>query len=332
MVVCAYEDRVSDLVGLKLLVLSLAQHCPGLPIHLFCPSATPEFCQWIEKYPQVQLRELPNLNIKGWNVKPDILMYLLDEGHEQAIWIDSDIIVTKDFRPLLAHLTDDTLVVAQENCWESSKGSVERTKAWGLSHGRSLVDVACSCVIRVTPAHRRLLEAWKQYLADPVYLEAQPKWPRPFHLMGDQDVLTALLGSSEFADIKLHWLRRGVDIAQCFRADGYTVGERLANLFSGLPVFVHAQGPKPWRDKGKDGVATGVAVTYLELSPYCFAARPYSEQLNEDTSWINIESTLGKVLHTLTFGNPSLQGLPLALQAQMQRVGIRSAVKHLLSR
>lgn len=322
MLICAYEDRVSDLVGLKLLILSLARHCPDLSVNLFCPTATPDFCRWLKIHPQVRLREIPAMNTQGWNVKPDILLTLLNEGHNQVIWLDSDIIITKDFKPLL-DVTDDTLVVAQEHRWDT-QGSEPRTNGWGLPHGRKLASTVNTCFIRVTPAHRRLLEEWKRYLATPAYREAQAKeWSQqPVHLVGDQDVFTALLGSSAFADVKLHYLRRGLDIAQCFQADGFTVSERLANLFCGLPVFVHAQGPKPWRSKREQG-------TYLELSPYCFAARPYRKQLNEDTSWIDIESRLGKILHILALGHPSLQGLPLALNAQLKRIGVRSTLKYL---
>ena len=328
MVICIYEDRASDLVGVKLLILSLARHCPDLSVQLFCPTATPNFCRWLEMYPQVRLRELPATNNRGWNVKPDILLMLLSEGYNQVVWIDSDIIITKDFRHLLAHTADDTFVAAQENRWEALNGSVARTEAWGLAVARELESTVCSCFLRVTPAHERLLEEWKRCLAVPAYLEAQKKWPRPVHMIGDQDVLTALLGSSAFADVKLHYLKRGTDIAQCFQADGYTVGERLTNIFSGLPVFVHSQGPKPWRDKGKEGIDR----TYLELSPYCYAAQPYCQQLNEDSSWLNIESSLGKVLSTLALHHPSLQGLPLALQSQLRRVSVKTIVRQFASR
>jgi Nucleotide-diphospho-sugar transferase len=322
MIICAYEDRPSDWVGLKLLVLSVAQQCPGVSIHLFCPTATAEFQDWLQQYPQVHLRSLPTLKGQGWNVKPDLLLSLLNEGHQDVIWIDSDIIVNRDFRSLLATVTSDTLVVAQEHRWETHN-SAEFTQGWGLPFGRELGGVICSCFLRVTPAHQPLLQAWKQCLAHPQYLQAQVTWPRPVHMIGDQDVLTALLGSSQFAGIPIHWLRRGRDIAQCFRECGYTVGERLTNLF-GLPALVHAQGPKPWRNAHEE--------TFLELAPYSAVAQRYRSQLDEDTTWITVHSQLGKVYNRLTFGHPSLRGLPFALWAEIKRASVKAMIKTLLKR
>ncbi len=49
-------------------------------------------------------------------------------------------------------------------------------------------------------------------------------------MQGDQDVLTALLTSTEFADIPLKMLRRGKDIVQFDGVWGYTTTERLAEF------------------------------------------------------------------------------------------------------
>jgi lipopolysaccharide biosynthesis glycosyltransferase len=288
---------------------------------LFCPAATPAFLGWLKQHPQVQMRELLAKEVKGWNVKPDLLLQLLDEGHEEVIWIDTDILLTKDFRFLISDERANNLIVAQEYRWEPMQGSSTRTQGWKLPYGRELDSAVCSCFIRVTPSHRELLEAWRDCLREPVYLEAQASGNRPFYLLSDQDALTALLGSSRFADIKIDWLKRGLDIVHCFREDGFTVGERLVSIFRGLPVFVHAQGPKPWRNMHQE--------VYLELSPYSSVAQQYRQSLDEDSSWIDVKSGLGKILNMATFAHPSLRGLLIALQAQLKRIGIRSTLRYL---
>ena len=49
-------------------------------------------------------------------------------------------------------------------------------------------------------------------------------------MTGDQDVLTALLGSERYAGIPMNVLERGRDIVMNFGPAGYTVMERLRNL------------------------------------------------------------------------------------------------------
>ncbi len=71
-------------------------------------------------------------------------------------------------------------------------------------------------------------------------------YERPVHMLGDQDVLTALLTSSEFSDIPLHMLRRGPDIIQFDGVWGYSIPERITNLLGWGPTFIHAGAAKPW--------------------------------------------------------------------------------------
>jgi hypothetical protein len=65
-VVCLYEDRPTDLVGLKLLILSLEQYSPDVPIYVFFPTATYAFRQWLAQHPQAQLQTL-EASASGWN-------------------------------------------------------------------------------------------------------------------------------------------------------------------------------------------------------------------------------------------------------------------------
>ena len=51
---------------------------------------------------------------------------------------------------------------------------------------------------------------------------------RPIHMQGDQDVLTALLSSTEFAHIPLKTLRRSKHIVQFDGVWGYTTAGAAA--------------------------------------------------------------------------------------------------------
>jgi lipopolysaccharide biosynthesis glycosyltransferase len=53
----------------------------------------------------------------GWNVKPQALLQLLSEGHREVVWIDSDIVATKDVRPAFAQLDSGVLVATEEALW-----------------------------------------------------------------------------------------------------------------------------------------------------------------------------------------------------------------------
>lgn len=327
MIVCVHEDRAEYLVGLKLTVLSLVRYCPDLPILISCPRPPDSFRQWAGTLPNVQLLTDPNLAGLSWNVKPTILLRCLNEGHRDVIWIDADILINRDFRPRLAHLDDQTLVVTQEVYWGQEQGGSHRTVAWGLQPSRTLPATVNTGIVRVTPHHVELLKAWQTMLAHPAYRQAQlqPYYERPLHMLTDQEVLTALLGATEFSDIPVEMLERGVDIAQCFGPAGYTPTERLHNISQGLPAFIHSMGRKPWeRAPSPSSIwSSGEPLPrrlrkyydyiHLELSPYTSIAREYREQLGEEATWLEVKSTPARLLATLSANHPTLQGLPLAV-------------------
>jgi hypothetical protein len=327
MIVCVHEDRPEYLIGLKLTVLSLTRHCPDLPVIISCPHPPDTFRQWVATLSNAQLMADPNLAGLSWNVKPTILLKCLNEGHRDVIWIDTDILVNQDFRPRLGHLDDKTLVVTQEVYWGQQQGGNHRTLAWGLKPERILPTTVNTGVVRVTPQHIELLHAWQTLLNHPAYRQAQlqPYYERPLHMLTDQEVLTALLGSTEFSDIPIKMLERGVDIAQCFGPAGYTPTERLHNLRRGLPAFIHSMGRKPWERapspkqvwSSKEPLLRRLRKYYdyihLELSPYTALAREYQEQVGEEATWMEMKSTPARLLATLSAGHPTLQGFPLAL-------------------
>src|SRR4026207_2194996 len=107
-------DREAWEPSLRVLLASLSLHCPDVPISLFYPVANQAFRRWLSEYPQVRLQTECLRNGYGWNVKPQAIMQLLDAGFDEVIWIDSDILVTRDIRPLV-HALDEAVFVATEH-------------------------------------------------------------------------------------------------------------------------------------------------------------------------------------------------------------------------
>jgi len=326
MVVCVHEDRLANLTGLKLTILSLTRHCPGLPILVSSPGVDEGTRDWLARMPHVQQIAETGLGGKGWSIKPDILLHCLEHGHRDVTWIDADILVTRDIRPLLAALDDRTMLVSEEVYFGQRQGSYHRTLAWGLQPARKLRTTINSGLLRVTPEHVPLLRIWRRMMQDPAYLQAQrsPHHARPLHLLSDQEVLTALLGSTLAADVPLHMLRRGHDVAQCFGPAGYTPLERLAGLRRGLPTFIHAMGRKPWDRQASPHDARSPRSLlarlrrryehlHAELSPYTCEARRYRDDLSpQETAWLTPVSMIGRVMTATAAGHPTMTEFPLA--------------------
>jgi hypothetical protein len=304
MIACTYEDRKTALIGLKLLVLSLARHCPDLPLHVYCPQPGVAFEEWAGRQPNVCLLNPPSGIIGGWDVKPNLLLHRLNAGFDEVLWLDTDLVLTRDLRDSFGQMTEQTFVATEEHRWVTGHGTTERTERLGLPVGRLLPNTICSCVLRITSFHRPLLEQWHTALqrADYRKTQGQPFDERDWALGSDQDVLSGLLGSTRFASVPLRLLRSGREIAHCFCRQGYAVRDRLRNLLTGLPPLVHAQGPKPWELPG---------VLFAELSPYCSASLPFASQLSEPAPWLRPRTLLARILNTLAFGNPNLRDLPL---------------------
>lgn len=318
MVICIAEDRTSEEVALELLLLSLNRHCPGVPIVLTYPPASPEFRQWLTRIPQCQLRTASPPGQSGWNVKPYLLFQLLNEGYDPVWWVDSDILVIADFIQRLRHIPPETLVACEDAIYGSHIEQGRRTKAWGLELGRVLPTTLNSGVIRVTKHHIPLIQRWSRLLEDPDYRAAQKKqwYERPLHFMGDQDVLTALAGSKEFSHVPLHKLRRGAEIIQYFGFSGYTVAERVGNLVHGPPLFIHCQGWKPWQNPSVSfslhHLRSYLRFLYIELSPYELEAQRYLDALGHVVPWLTRPSSSTRIGRYLGFNHPALVGLPMS--------------------
>ena len=329
-IVCVAEDRKVCEPGLKLLIMSLHAHCRDLPLHIFYPPADVTFISWIKNYPRVNLRVAPIPDTFGWNVKPQAMLFLMDLGHDEIIWIDSDIIVTRDIASLFSGLDGRTMAVTEEALWGAhSDPEGLRARLWGFNVGRMLPFALNSAVIRVTQAHYSLLRSWAELLVSRRYREVQQlEWDqRPAHMVSDQDVLTALLASAEYAQVPLKILKRGDEIIQYFGLYGYTLPERVANLFGYRATFVHSQGYKPWTSGWHEGASQSmrkyIESVYRDLSPYTLAANRYAAGLDEDISWMQSHHALSSILRAAGFWHAPLVGLPIAAVTDLARLSKR---------
>lgn len=330
MIVCVHEDRPSALVGVQLLIASLGEHCPGLGVAVSAPGAAEWFRRWLEGFPQARLIDDPSLAREGWNAKPVLLRRMLQDGHDQAVWIDSDVIVRGDVRRFVEGAEPARIVCSQAQRWDvhqRARGGTLRTALWGLPVGRAMPWLISTGFVRVTGAHLDLLRTWERFLREPEYRRVQSlhQYQRPVHMIGDQDVFTALLGSEPFADIPVTYLRRGRDIVLSVGPSGYTLGERIGNLVRGLPPLIHTTGPKPWERRTPGTFRERVGAWYdrhtLEVGPYAKLARRYRDRI-DCTPIVGVErpGVASRLALGASFGNPTLAGMPLC--------AFHSACKH----
>jgi len=321
-----YEDRITDTIGLKLLILSLQRFGPLAPLICYCPTHFTAFRRWAADRSNVQIRDNDALSIRGWEVKPTILLKVLSEDAGPVVWLDSDLMFTRQTSAEFFYFKPDALLTTQENTavfgWNA-----DRATLMGMKSVRRLAGPVNSCVIGVTTVHRSLLEAWADRMKRRDFQDAQKLsyFDRPLHLMSDQDVLDALLCSELFAHIPVRQFRAGYDVAQCWSHAGFAARHRLLAMIRGFPPLVHCPGTKPWRVAG--GMRDTVA---LELSPYSYFARQYVSELDDDLRWTKPSSTLGKLLYTLSGRDSVIAGLLLQLLVDVYRpfVLLRKLLKH----
>ncbi len=322
---CLAEDRLDGETGLRMAILSLCHHCPDTPIYVYRPALTPDFAVWTRSFAQVILFQDRPAGAFDWNCKPQALKPLLLKKHRRVAWLDSDVIVTNDCRPLLANLDDRALVMAQEPACQPKQGTALRTVGWGLPLARSFPCTLNSAVLCVTEQHLPLLERWEALLSDPRYIASQKLLleDRPLHMSGDQEVLNALLGSPEFANIPVRILGTGVEIVHLGGELGYSSMERIRGLFGPKPTFLHAIAGKPWHWLGgapqwsKKDLFGWHRRLLQELSPYVYEARQYRSQLGTDPTWMYRRTAVGSVLRLAGFGHFGLRGFPLTLTAEI---------------
>ncbi len=328
---CLAEDRHGAEIGIKFALLSLAEHCPGCPVVLFRPVSEPGFAKWVAQWPNVRLVETPLEGASNWNCKPHALLELLpgigDDG--QLVWLDSDLMLARDLRPLLDAADPRGIVVAMEAASQPSQGTALRTRGWGLPVGREFPRTMNSCVVRVRRCHEPLLRRWKELLEDDRYVAAAtlPLFDKAPHLWSDQDVLNALIGSAEFADLPVTILRHGRDVLHTGGALGFSLGERLHGLFLPVPTVLHAIAGKPWvlmaRDPRTMGRFEKFRALLQETSPFVAHARRYRDRVDEPTRWMDYSTVPGTLLKIAGLGHWALRGLPVTLACTVaKRVGL----------
>lgn len=326
---CCAEDRKGAEIGLKLLVLSVARHSPGVPLHLHRPHPLPEFVAWLRRFPQVRLFPDPLPGASDWNTKPHALLPALAGDDDVAVWLDSDLMLAGDPRPWFAGLGPGEIGLAEEPASHPDPGMALRTRGWGFTPGPDRGITINSCVIRVTPRHRRLLERWKECMARDDYRawQARPVGERPPAMKSDQDVLNALLGAEEFQDLRVRLLRSGREVVHCGGALAYGLAERVAGLAGPHPLFLHAISVKPWMILNPGQALAGRMWWWRrlnqELSPYVAHARRYRDAVDEPTRWMDWRTPTGTALRLLGLGHWALRGLPVTAAATVvQRLGL----------
>ncbi len=324
--VCLAENRPACEPALKILLLSLTAHCPALEVNLFYPIADDHFRRWMRKCPQVVLQEAMLKSDFGWNVKPQAVMCLLNQGFDEVIWIDSDILVTRSIEDAFSELDIETIAATEDALSDDHNDpNALRARLWGFSVGRVLPFGLNTGVLRFTKAHQSLLKRWWELLQSDEYQHCQKiaEWKeRPVHMKGDQDVFTALVTSREFSNIPLRILRRGKHILQFNGIFGYTTAERIAKLRGTQPTFVHQFGHKPWSEPwpSEQSMRDYVKKAYLDVSPYTLLATCYRNELERETEWMNPHYKLSRLLRLLGMGHSALAGLPMAVVVDFLRL------------
>ena len=237
--------------------------------------------------------------------------------------MDSDILITTNFHLVYSDLSHNTLVVCEEALYGQYTDQGLRTQTWGLPIGNR-PPFCYNTAVSITQAHKTLLHRWCSLLNSNKYLEAKKIAKRPIHLYGDQDVLTALLGSKKFEDLPLKILTRGEAIIQYFGFSAYTTPERMQHLMHGMPPFIHCQRWKPWipfdRQTTYSGMKKHLQETYLQLSPYGLMAAKYKHLLDEPAGWMSPLTPTTRFFDFLDCNRPPLRGLPLAILFDAVRV------------
>ena len=327
--ICLYEDRPYQIPGLKILLITLNRHCPTWPIRLRFPAVPDSFRAWLNRFPQISLHEEKLTSGGSFNVKPSVLMDGLASGAEACLWLDTDVLVNGNL-DFVVPSSPETIVVTQDP-WEYEDGSTHRSETWGLAVGRSLPGPLNSSVVYITRLHEDLLQSWRRILTTESYLQeqAKPVDSRNRHVLSDQDGLSALLASKEFAEIPVLRLRHATQILQHHGAGAYGLRQRWSNLILGMPPLIHAMGTvKPWRmpkqPRPLQSPRDYYERTYLELSPYLHFARKYLSLLDEDNDWLKVSTLSGRIGTIIGMNHPALKGTVQSLIHRMLSPRLRA--------
>ncbi len=313
----SFEDRAFNNVALKLLALSLAKHQPDARLHLYQRQIDRSLQEWMKRHAAgVSVHQIHVEKGVGWNVKPQILIRALSELSGEVVWIDTDIILAGPL-PDFGSLSPRDLVYAEE------RGTYDPRRAtfWGLTPSPPPTSIN-SCYLRVTRAHRPLLDKWEQLTKEPDFLRAQElsHGDRPAHLNSDQDLLAGLLGSTLRGELGVSDLIPARIGQHILHNIAITVRSRIRPL----PPLIHALGVKPWMLPVR-GRADWKAVR-LELSPYAAVAETYLAHpglVDENLRlWVRPVTLTGRFCNFVSCGHPVHRSTPLYIgEALIKRLG-----------
>lgn len=316
---CTFEDRKTHWIGLKFLSLSLEKYCTNFHLTIFISYDSYELSSWIEnncKYVSLRVHEFYNT---GWNIKPEVLLLMLNEGHQEVVWLDSDIIFVQNIQNIAKNLSPETLLICQDALRNSREK--ERTNFFNLKIKRELGESINTSFIRVhnNKQHLDLLKEWARLMTTKEYKKNQslPRNQRPSYMVGDQDVLEAILASDLHfnpASIPIKYLYTGKEHITAIVPHAFSILERLKTFFGfNKPYIINSQGGvKPWKAKNW---GNGLLTTPIwQLHPYIELVKGYKPLLEEDfISEISSYSIISNFCRVITINNPYLQGIPLII-------------------
>ena len=323
MLLVTFEERDRELEAVEYLCRSLACYEPEVPFVMAAPSRHVERLEsFVDLHPLASVRDMGDRRW-GYTVKPRLLLDLLDaQPQRPLVWIDSDIVACRPFARELTRHGEATLIATTEYAAARYSGSEIRCEKLGYQEKRRFPRSINSSIVLVTDAHRPLLEAWERRMLEEDYQTnaAMPMTQRPPWLAGDQCVLTLLL-ASEFAQVPVHLLRSGLDIAHELPGAGYSLTERLSNLaHRRLPFFAHAIGDgKPWR-MGASQSVNRFKRSMIELSLYNHVVRQILPPA-QWPGWARTSTPDARAASWASLSHPTVKGLPHSLAYSAARLG-----------
>src|ERR1017187_2303735 len=92
---------------------SLCRVDTEVSLHLTVPDAPASVRSWAERRPEVVLSTTRPEGVSGWDIKPWLLLQELRAGRPEALWIDSDMIVTRPISSLVEEFPRDLLTLRE---------------------------------------------------------------------------------------------------------------------------------------------------------------------------------------------------------------------------
>ena len=309
--ICIAEDRPTEVEAIKVLVTSLKTRAPGdYQVVVYHPHENAGLAAHLSAYEDVFLETRDDFVGLGTNLKPAVMMRHLDWPGNRVIWLDSDVIVTRDFMERLLNVPEEAFVVSDMPLVTGALRGDAHAWRWGFEIHREMEFTLNSGVMMASFKHRQLLDAWWDLMQTEAYQGAQSVHlvDRPSHLRRDYDALTALLCSQHFADLELDILRAGSEIIQYTTPASYGLSTRMAHQKT-PPHFIHSIGCKPWRAPRPGAKTSYWDRIEMESCPYTLAAIELREQTEIAMPWLTNTS-----LPTRVTG-----GLPLSVAGSVAK-------------